>query len=57
MNEFTITFTERDLDLLGRLLPDHPYKLVAPLLDKINSQIQEQLQKEVNDANSVGTGT
>lgn len=57
MQEFTITFTERDLDLLGRLLPEHPYKLVFPLLDKINFQIQTQLQKETNDADSVGTGT
>ena len=41
---FNIELTEADLVLLGQLLPEHPYKLVAPLLDKINGQIQQQLK-------------
>jgi hypothetical protein len=40
---FTIEFTEAELLLLGRLLPEHPYKLVDPLLRKINEQVQAQL--------------
>lgn len=40
---FNIELTEADLLLLGRLLPEHTYKLVAPLLDKINAQVQQQL--------------
>lgn len=40
---FKFEFTEKDLMVLNQTLPEHPYKLVAPLLAKINQQIQEQL--------------
>lgn len=46
MDEHTITLTPADLDLLGRLLPEHPYKLVAPLINKINAQLAAQQAKE-----------
>ena len=43
---YTIALTADELDLLGRLLPEHPYRLVAPLIAKINAQIQAQLEKK-----------
>ncbi len=49
MNTHTIELTDADLELLGRLLPEHPYKLVAPLISKINAQLAaEQKPKDQN---------
>lgn len=52
MQTFTLKLTGEELELIGRMLPDHPYKFVAPILDKINRQIQEQLQGDVQDASN-----
>lgn len=53
---FKIELTEDDLVLLGRLLPEHPYKLVDPLLRKINEQIQEQLAQRAQAKPEVTNG-
>lgn len=46
-NTHLIELSDADLELLGRLLPEHPYKLVAPLIAKINAQLAaEREQKE-----------
>jgi hypothetical protein len=37
---------EKDLIIIDRALQDRPFKEVAPLIDKINAQIQEQSQKK-----------
>lgn len=48
MTTFKIELTEQDIILIGKILPEHPYKLVAPILDKFNQQIQEQLKEKEN---------
>lgn len=44
--DYTLTFTQEDLIVMDKALPLLPYKDVAPLINKINFQIQEQLTKD-----------
>lgn len=39
---FKLEFTEAELNYLGNLLADRPYKEVIQLLNNINMQIQNQ---------------
>lgn len=43
---FSLTFTEAELNYLGNLLADRPYKEVIQLLNNINMQIQKQNTQE-----------
>lgn len=40
--EYTIKFTDRELETLALILQEAPYKIVKPLLDKMGQQIDEQ---------------
>ena len=40
--EYTIKITEQDICVLSDALVELPYKIVAPLIDKLNRQIAEQ---------------
>jgi hypothetical protein len=46
---FNFTLTNEEVQLLGALLGEHPYKQVAPLLAKLNQQMIEQQQKPQED--------
>jgi hypothetical protein len=50
MKEFTFTFTEQDLNTLNMALLEMPTKYGAPLIEKINRQIQEQFDNSVDAA-------
>lgn len=43
---FNIQLSGQELELIGKLISEHPYKLVAPLIQNINEQIQEQLKHD-----------
>ena len=49
---FVIQFSEEDLQLVNQALIQIPYKYSAPLIQKINLQIQRQVTnaEELNDA-------
>lgn len=40
--EYTIKFTNREIETLALVLQEAPYKIVKPLLDKIWQQIDAQ---------------
>lgn len=44
--EYTIKLDGKDFPVLSAALAELPYKIVAPLIDKINKQIAEQQKKE-----------
>ncbi len=39
---YTFTLTEQDLGVIARGLMEMPYKNAAPVIDKLNQQINEQ---------------
>lgn len=39
MNEFTLILNENDMKILNDALVNMPFKIVAPLINKINEQI------------------
>lgn len=43
---FNIQLSGQELELIGKLLSEHPFKLVAPLIQKFNEQVQEQLKHD-----------
>ncbi len=43
--DFILTLNEQDLDIVSMALVELPYKIAAPLILKINSQISEQNKK------------
>ena len=43
--EYTLKFTEQDLSVLSTALIELPYKISAPLIDKLNKQIAVQAGK------------
>ena len=45
MNSYTIQLTEGQLDIIGRLLGDAPYRIASPIVDSINQQIRQQQQQ------------
>ena len=51
MKTITLTFTQEQLQVLNAALGDVPYRVAAPLIASINSQIQQQFnQREDDDA-------
>ena len=51
MKPITLTFTQDQLQVLNTALGDVSYRVVAPLIASINSQIQRQFdQREDDDA-------
>jgi len=49
MKPITLTFTQEQLQVLNAALVEVPYRLAAPLISSINSQIQRQFQREDDD--------
>lgn len=39
--EYTFTFTEQELNLLSGALVELPFKIVAPLIQKISGQVAQ----------------
>lgn len=39
--EYTLTFTEQELNLLSSALVELPFKIVAPLIQKISEQVAQ----------------
>jgi hypothetical protein len=50
MNQITLTFTQEQLQVLNSALGDVPYRVAAPLIASINSQIQRQFEREDDNA-------
>jgi hypothetical protein len=50
MKTITLTFTQEQLQVLNAALGDVPYRMAAPLISNINSQIQRQFEREDDDA-------
>jgi hypothetical protein len=50
MKQITLTFTQEQLHILNAALGDVPYRVAAPLIANINSQIQRQFDREDDDA-------
>jgi hypothetical protein len=46
MKPITLTFTQEQLQVLNAALGEVPYRVAAPLIASINSQIQRQFQRE-----------
>jgi hypothetical protein len=46
---FKIDLTSQDIELIGRLLDEQPYKLVAPLVQRVQAQINAQLAPDIMD--------
>lgn len=55
MNTITLTFTQEQLQILNAALGEIPYRIAAPLIGSINSQIQSQFDEREND--DVPTGS
>lgn len=47
---FTFTLTTEDLQIIGKALDERPFKEVAPVIQKLNTQIQNQPVKEKEQA-------
>lgn len=45
MTHITLSFTQEQLQVLNTALLEVPYRLAAPLISSINSQIQRQFDK------------
>ena len=51
MKNITLTLTQEQLQVLNAALGEIPYRVAAPLIGSINSQIQRQFdQREDDDA-------
>ena len=44
---FKIELTAEDIELIGRLLDEQPYKLVAPLARRVQAQIDAQQAPDI----------
>jgi hypothetical protein len=44
---FKIELTAEDIELIGRLLDEQPYKIVAPLAQRVQAQINAQQLPDV----------
>lgn len=47
--EFTLTVTKEDLAVIGDALVERPFKVVNPVLQKLNSQLVQQQQPKPKD--------
>jgi len=43
--DFTITFTEQELEVVLRCLAEQPYKIAAPVIQKLQVEIQKARQE------------
>jgi hypothetical protein len=55
MNPITLTFTQQQLQVLNTALGDVPYRVAAPLIASINSQIQQQFNQREDDEAPTGS--
>ena len=46
--EYTIILSDQDLSILNDLLIEAPFKVSAPLINKINAQIKESKDEHSN---------
>ena len=56
MKEFNLKLTEQDVNIIAVALGEIAFKLAHPLINKLQTQINEQ-QKERPDATADGSGT
>lgn len=47
--EYTITLTEQEMLVLNDLLLEAPYKVAAPMINKINAQITKSDEANINN--------
>ena len=43
-DEFSLTLSRQDLQLIGSLIPELPHKFAVPLINKIDAQVKAQLE-------------
>lgn len=55
MKTITLTFTQEQLHILNTAIGEIPYRVAAPLIGNINSQIQRQFDEREDD--DVPTGS
>lgn len=55
MNTITLSFTQEQLQVLNAALLEVPYRLAAPLISSINSQIQRQFDQREDDDAATGS--
>jgi hypothetical protein len=55
MKHITLSFTQEQLQILNAALVEVPYRLAAPLISSINSQIQQQFNQREDDDNPTGS--
>lgn len=55
MNSITLSFTQEQLQILNAALLEVPYRLAAPLISSINSQIQKQFNQREDDDTPTGS--
>ena len=46
MKEFTLVLNENDLQVLQTAVMDLPFKLAAPLIQKLNEQLSKQQEQK-----------
>jgi hypothetical protein len=55
MKQITLTFTQEQLQVLNAALGEVPYRVAAPLIISINSQIQQQFNQREDDDMPTGS--
>jgi hypothetical protein len=55
MKPITLSFTQEQLQVLNAALLEIPYRLAAPLISSINSQIQQQFNQREDDEAPTGS--
>jgi len=55
MEKTTLSFTQEQLQVLNTALLEVPYRLAAPLISSINSQIQRQFDQRQGDDAPTGS--
>lgn len=50
MNTFNVALTAEDIDLIGSLLDEQPYKKVVGLVNRVQAQINAQIAATVASA-------
>lgn len=55
MKPINLTFTQEQLQVLNTALLEVPYRLAAPLISSINSQIQQQFNQREDDVAPTGS--
>ena len=55
MNTITLTFTQEQLQVLNAALVEIPYRVAAPLISSINSQIQQQFNHREEEDTPTGS--